>query len=137
MKRILILLAMLVVGNAYAEDTSCLEGMPYTKDNDQACQEKGLHACWNRDTAYNTNPWVAGKISGLWEYSDCTRVCAVNNTCWGVWPKPEHEELTCKTPDSPRLRAITGEPDGPTTFILVMKTLAVQSFRDAIYCEVR
>lgn len=68
--------------------TTCNDGDPYTKANDQACQAAGKTACWGNGISPDTqfSPWIVGKrrttfLTGE-EFSDCFRVCAINNLCY-------------------------------------------------------
>jgi hypothetical protein len=72
---------------AIVAPTTCNDGDPYTKANDQACQDAGQTACWGKGSSSDTqfSPWVVGtRSSKLFnaEFDDCFRVCAINNLCY-------------------------------------------------------
>ncbi len=80
--------------------TTCNDGDPYTKANDAACQAAGKSACWDEDSSRDTQflPWVVGavKLSDYEIYSDCFRVCAINDLCYGSSAEVEYKDSVCE-----------------------------------------
>ena len=76
--------------------TTCNDGDPYTKANDQACYAAGKTACWdsNVEDSRGHNPWVVGASiltarEERWDhypYDFCWRACAVSDACYGDKP---------------------------------------------------
>lgn len=69
--------------------TTCNDGDPYTKANDQACQAEGKTACWDKgwSNSDQSSPWVVGDYawSGGWNapgYTSCFRDCAIKDQCY-------------------------------------------------------
>ncbi len=79
--------------------TTCNDGDLYTKANDAACQAAGKSACWDEDSSRDTQflPWVVGavKLSDYEIYSDCFRVCAINDLCYGSSAEVEYKDSVC------------------------------------------
>jgi hypothetical protein len=75
--------------------TTCNDGDPYTKANDQACYAAGKTACWdsNVEDSRGHNPWVVGTVGtnvlGASDnpiYDFCWRFCAASDACYGDKP---------------------------------------------------
>ena len=88
--------------------TTCNDGDPYTKANDQACYAAGKTACWdsNVEASRGHNPWVVG-ITKLSAYQGvevsakdfCWRFCAGSDACYGDKPnvlKDFPDQHVCK-----------------------------------------
>ena len=87
--------------------TTCNDGDPYTKANDQACKAAGKTACWDKQFSRKESwsnpptsfPWLVGEQIGKDKGDDdCARVCAINNTCYGenYFLDPDYKKLKCK-----------------------------------------
>ena len=76
--------------------TTCNDGDPYTKANDQACYAAGKTACWdsNVEASRGHNPWVVGpnakksytELESGQPIDFCWRACAVSDACYGDKP---------------------------------------------------
>ena len=138
---ILAMTSFLAIGSALGNSSLCIVGTPYTKENDLSCQIKGFDACWKNGISWGEqSPWVVGKIAELKEYSDCTRVCAVNNTCWyKKWYQSIDPNIKCRTPDSKRIRNLlrTNPLDqfGSQIALRNLKKIKVPVIRKALGCD--
>jgi hypothetical protein len=92
---------------AIVAPTTCNDGDPYTKANDQACKAAGKTACWDKQFSRKESwsnpptsfPWLVGEQIGKDKGDDdCARVCAINNTCYGenYFLDPDYKKLKCK-----------------------------------------
>ena len=69
--------------------TTCNDGDPYTKANDQACYAAGKTACWGEaeDRFSPLNHWVVGEVQVdpqiAASFYPCWRVCAISDACYG------------------------------------------------------
>ena len=88
--------------------TTCNDGDPYTKANDQACYAAGKAACWRGAIKDGSNRWVGtpddlnhwvvtSNTKNVWPF--CWRFCAVSDACYGDKAdvlEDLHEALGCK-----------------------------------------
>ena len=86
--------------------TTCNDGEPYTKANDQVCQQLGKTACWSIIAGYGPgsltrfDPWVVGAVVDhdyREHYADCFRVCAINNECYEKPAEEDSGNVICQT----------------------------------------
>ena len=73
--------------------TTCNDGDPYTKANDQACYAAGKTACWDSNVGYSGGlyPWVVGRTMDdpediTHDLTFCWRFCAASDACYGDKP---------------------------------------------------
>ena len=75
--------------------TTCNDGDPYTKANDQACYAAGKAACWRGAIKDGSNRWVGtpddlnhwvvtSNTENVWPF--CWRFCAASDACYGGKP---------------------------------------------------
>ena len=85
--------------------TTCNDGEPYTKANDQVCQQLGKTACWSMIAGYGPgsltrfDPWVVGAVVDhdyREHYADCFRVCAINNECYEKPAEEDSGKVVCR-----------------------------------------